>query len=441
VLGRRLRNLEDCAFSAQPARRARPDGRWLTKIEPPRLVRSIGHLQLGPNARLLAGMKVLFFVRDLAVGGSQRQLAVMAAGLARRGHDVAVAVLYAGGALETLLHGSGARLLSVGKSGRWHVGAPLARLRQLFLSERPDLVYAFLPTQTALAALLLPPRLETKLVFGLRAAGVQFDRYDVLSGLFYRTEALLSRRADLAIANARAVRADAVKRGLPPDRIAVISNGIETGTMRPDPAAGHAQRRAWDIPADAFVIGCVARLDPMKDHANLLTAAASFARQHGDARFVLVGAGAPAYRDELGTLAQSLGIEQRVVWAGELGDVQAAYNAFDIATLSSAFGEGFPNAVGEAMACGVPVVGTDVGDVRAIVGEIGEVVPPRTPDLLCTAWVRQRQRLAQYPGLREAARNSIIASYSVDVMVRRTEEILSLLCAGRSVRELARAFA
>jgi glycosyltransferase involved in cell wall biosynthesis len=240
---------------------------------------------------------------------------------------------------------------------------------QLFLSERPDLVYAFLPTQTTLAALLLPARIETKLVFGLRAGGMQFDRYDVLSALFYRTEVWLSRRADLVIANARAVRADAVTRGLPPDHIAVIPNGIDTETMRPDSAAGHAQRRAWGISADAFVIGCVGRLDPMKDHANLLTAAAGFVRRHGDAHFVLVGAGAPGYRDELRTLAHSLGVAERVVWAGEIGDVRAAYSAFDVATLSSAFGEGFPNAVGEAMACGVPVVGTDVGDVRAIVGE------------------------------------------------------------------------
>ena len=189
-------------------------------------------------------MKILFLVRDLAIGGSQRQLALLAAGLAKRTHDVAVAVLYAGGALEALLDGSGARLLAIGKSSRWQAVAPLARLRRLFLNEHPDLVYAFLPTQTTLAALLLPRRVKTKLVFGLRAAGVRLDRYDALSALMYRSEVWLARRADLIVANARAVRADAVGRGLPADRIVVVPNGIDTDAMRPDAAAGFPTKGA-----------------------------------------------------------------------------------------------------------------------------------------------------------------------------------------------------
>jgi glycosyltransferase involved in cell wall biosynthesis len=386
-------------------------------------------------------MKVLFFIRDLAVGGSQRQLAVLAAGLARRGHDVEVIVLYAGGALEALLGGSSARVLSIGKSSRWHVFTPLARLRRIFLSERPDLVYAFLPTQTTLAALLLPPRFKTKLVFGLRAGGVQLDQYDALNALTYRSEAWLSRRADLAIANARAVRADAIRRGVPADRIAVIMNGIDADAMRTDADAGRAIRRAWGLSGDHFVIGCAARLDPMKDHANLLHAAASFVCENSDARFVCIGDGPAAYRLQLTTLADSLGLADRVLWVRDIGDMTAAYNAFDIATLSSAFGEGFPNMVGEAMACGVPVAVTDVGDVRLITGELGEVVPPKNPDLLCSAWRRLRQRLAQDPGLRYEARDRIVVNYSLDTMVRRTEDILSQLTAGRPAQEIAREFA
>src|ERR1700716_2040694 len=173
-------------------------------------------------------MKVLFLVRDLAVGGSQRQLAVLASGLARHGHDVAVAVLYTGGALEGLLGDSGVRLLSIGKSSRWHVVAPLVRLRGLFLSERPDLIYAFLPMQTTLAALLLPAGLQTQLVFSLRAGGMQLRHYDAFNALTYRAGARLSRRADLIIANARAVRVDAIARGLPAERIAGVRTGLGT---------------------------------------------------------------------------------------------------------------------------------------------------------------------------------------------------------------------
>ena len=93
------------------------------------------------------------------------------------------------------------------------------------------------------------------------------------------------------------------------------------------------------------------------------------------------------------------------------------------------------------MACGVPVVATDVGDVRPIVGEVGEVAPPRDPEQLCASWARLRLRLAQDPGLGEASRRFIIATYGVDAMVRRTESVLALLAAGRSPEHIAREFA
>jgi len=386
-------------------------------------------------------MKVLFLTRDLAVGGSQRQLALLAAGLARRGHEVAVVVLYDGGALERLVGGSGVRLISIEKRSRWDLVAPLLKLRRLFIAERPDTIYAFLPSQTTLAALLLPRRRTTKLVFGLRAGGVRLAHYDALSALTYRLEARLAQRADFIVANARTVRTDATERGFPADRIAVVPNGIDTDAMRPDAAAGRAKRRQWDLPDDAFVIGCVARLDPMKDHANLIRAAAAFVRANPDARFVCVGGGSASYRSTLTALARSLGLTDQVLWVGESDDVKAVYNAFDMATLSSAFGEGFPNVVGEAMACGIPVVATHVGDAGSIVGEFGEVVPPGIPDRLCAGWDRLRTRLVQTPDLGAAARSSIVTRYSCDAMVQHTEDILAGLVAGRPPEEIARHYA
>lgn len=381
-------------------------------------------------------MKVLFFIRSMVVGGSQRQLAMLARGLQRRGHDVAVVVFYTGSEIGAVRQDSGLRLISLGKTGRWDALGPLVRLRRLLVQERPDIVYAFQPTQSALAALLLPARQAPKLVFGVRAASVEFDRYDSLSALTYRLEAWLSRRADLIIANAQAVRADAIKRGMPPGRVAAVPNGIDVQAMQPDSGAGRAQRRAWGISDDAFVIGCVARFDPMKDHATFLAAAAEFGREHPDARFVCVGDGAATYRNGIKALAASLGLDRCLVWAGEMDDLRGAYNAFDVATLSSAFGEGFPNVIGEAMACGIPVAATDVGDSRLIVGEFGEVVAPRRPDLLASAWSRLRQRSARDASFRDAMRQSIVAGYGVDAMVDRTAGLLAQLLADRRPEEI-----
>lgn len=374
-------------------------------------------------------MKVLFFVRALTVGGSERQVAVLARGLAERGHDVAIAVLYAGGALETLLHGSTVRILSIEKSGRWHTVAPLTRLVRLFAAEAPDVVYAFLPMQTTLACLLLPPFLGTRLVIGIRAGMMDTSKYDRLQAFIYRTEAWLSRRADLVIANAATVVTDAVARGLPEDRITIVPNGIDTDNMVPDKIAGRAMRHATGIDDQAFVIGLTARLDPMKDHPTFLAAAAEFARDNPDARFVCVGDGPADYRDKLIALGQSLGLSERIVWAGELSDMRSVYNSFDVATLSSNFGEGFPNVVAEAMSCGVPVAATDVGDVRTIIGAHGEVVPRQRPDQLSKAWGKLRKRLTQEERLPIQTRDSIVATFGVDAMIQRTETLLTRLCA------------
>jgi glycosyltransferase involved in cell wall biosynthesis len=169
----------------------------------------------------------------------------------------------------------------------------------------------------------------------------------------------------------------------------------------------------------------------MKDYPNLLAAAAHHAHEQTDAHFVCLGHGPANYVEDLKTYARSLGLANRLIWAAASGDVRSAYNAFDIATLPSAFGEGFPNVVGEALACGIPVVATDVGDVRTIVGRFGEIVPPRSPEALAAGWTRLRQRLEREPDLRSGARSSIVVGYSVNAMVDRTELALVQLCSGR----------
>ena len=161
-----------------------------------------------------------------------------------------------------------------------------------------------------------------------------------------------------------------------------------------------------------------------------LSAAALPAAALPHAFFVCVGSGPRDYADRLKALARSLGLDDRLLWAGERGDIRAACNAFDVATSSSAYGEGFSNAICEAMACGVPVAATGVGDASVIVGDTGEIVPVRRPDLLSAAWVRLRQRLNETPGLGAAARGRVVSNFSVKAMVRETESVLLRVAGG-----------
>src|SRR6516165_3658159 len=99
-------------------------------------------------------VKVLFFIRSMVIGGSQRQVALLARGLIERGHEAAIVVFYTGGEIDVAREPASPRVISLEKSGRWDTIAPLARLRRLLRTECPDVVYAFHPPQAVLAALI-----------------------------------------------------------------------------------------------------------------------------------------------------------------------------------------------------------------------------------------------------------------------------------------------
>jgi glycosyltransferase involved in cell wall biosynthesis len=201
-----------------------------------------------------------------------------------------------------------------------------------------------------------------------------------------RLNALLSRRVPTRIVccseSARQAHANL---GYDADRLVVIPNGFDTEAFRPDPSSRASVRLEIGLSPDSLLIGQVARFDPQKDHGNFVEAARLLGQSHPSVHFLLCGEGIDELNPTLRQWLDRSGIRDRCHLLGARDDIPRILAALDIASLSSA-GEGSPNVLGEAMACGVPCVATDVGECAAIIGDTGRVVPRRDPQALAAAW-------------------------------------------------------
>jgi len=174
-------------------------------------------------------------------------------------------------------------------------------------------------------------------------------------------------------------------------KMLVIPNGFDLSSFKPEDGARCSLRKELGLQQVAILIGFVARFDPQKDHSNFIQAARLLLARLPNVHFVLCGDGINRDNLQLSAWLTEAGVEDRFHLLGRRDDVPHVTAALDIATCTSAYGEAFPNVLGEAMACCVPCVATDVGDSARILADEGRVVPPRDPQRLAEAlnWMVQ----------------------------------------------------
>jgi len=204
----------------------------------------------------------------------------------------------------------------------------------------------------------------------------------------------------------------------------VVPNGFNIAKYQPSAQVRQKFRQELGISDDTFLIGSLARYHPMKDHANLLKAAKVLLTQSPNTKFVLIGTNVDNQNSALTDLIEELGIGENVHLLGQRRDIPEITPALDILTSSSAYGEAFPLVIGEAMACGIPCVVTDIGDSGWIVGDTGKAVPPKDPNALAQAW---QEMINLEPAARaqksQAARNRIVEKFALDSIVKEYETI------------------
>ena len=210
--------------------------------------------------------------------------------------------------------------------------------------------------------------------------------------------------------------------GIPAHKITTIVNGVDTARFRPADAAGRpALRRRFGLPEEATtVIASLGRLTPIKDHANLARAYAALIRARPDLRdrtMLLIGGDGPQRTTVAGILADA-GLSDRLVLTGDVADPAAFYGAADVFVLPSK-SEGTSNTVLEAMASGLPVVATDVGETGRLVadGATGAIVPAEAPNALADAIVPYLDDPAMRHGHGAAGRERVCTHFSLDAML------------------------
>ena len=219
----------------------------------------------------------------------------------------------------------------------------------------------------------------------------------------------------------------------PPRRIRVIYNGVELAPFlqASDPAA---TKHALHLSPDFQVIGIVARLDPIKNHALLLRAFAQVLEQQPATYLLIIGAGAEEVR--LKELARSLALLDKTVFLGARRDIPELLHICDVFALSS-FSEGTSVTLIEAMGAGVPIVATRVGGNPEVVeeGECGYLVRSDNAQEMATMLLKLLGDQALRQRLGKAGRQRAATLFSLDKMVTAYTELYFKLAGGRGSHE------
>jgi len=159
-------------------------------------------------------------------------------------------------------------------------------------------------------------------------------------------------------------------------KFAYIPNGIDCEMFHIDRDAGKRFKEFNCMPSTTRCVGLVARWHEQKDIPTFLKACSLVAHENNNVRFVMIGNNLDPQNQALAKEIQSFaGLSKKMLLLGGQRDIPALMNGLDVLCMTSSFGEGFPNVLGEAMACGINCVATDVGDAAEIVNNMGYVAP------------------------------------------------------------------
>ncbi|MDC3287133.1 glycosyltransferase [Alphaproteobacteria bacterium] len=295
--------------------------------------------------------KIIFLTPGIQMGGAERQLASLARGLMALEFEVLVISLTR---MEQQPHFSEFDRINVVQMDlKKNVNLPikLYKLKKIIKKFDPDIVQGWMYSGN-IAATILSFGMKFDLYHSIRASNMDLKRY----GFKIWLNRKLAVFAKNVIVNSFSGLKFHESIGFNAQKMFVILNGIDTTQFKPNKKSRDIIRQSLGINKTEYVIVYAARVDPMKGHEKVL----GIARLCPNIKFILVGKG-----------TENLKSLDNVIKLGLRHDMNSIYCGSDALLSLSNFGEGFPNVIGEAMACGLPVLANDVGDSWHVIGKFG----------------------------------------------------------------------
>lgn len=371
--------------------------------------------------------EVLHIITGLGQGGAERALFNLLTGGLNGSDRHAVLSLGDEGYYGERLKEAGVAVHVLGMRGSLPTPATARRLKEMVREIRPKIIQGWMYHGNLAASYASRVLTPVPLVsWNVRHSLYSLSHEKPVTRWVIRIGRRWSNKVDRIIYNSETSRKLHEQFGYASANACVLPNGVDTQLYAPDVERRKKVRDALGLSDEDFVIGHVARLHPMKDHAGFLKAAVLVAQENEQIRFMLVGEGVTPESGEFTGIIPEM-LKERFIWLGARSDVACLMNAMDAYCLSS-WSESFPNVLVEAMASGLPCVATDVGDVATVLGASGSVIPVKDVEALKSSLCEiveksHRERETISLNMRERA----VKFYNREAVVQRYRELYDSL--------------